>query len=231
MSREAHMIAKLRALFPPLAWAFFTQVRNAIGISASLRIVDAIAACLVGPGPLELHAFEVKESRKDWQRELEDPDKSGAFRLFCTAFWIVVPAPWKRVVLHPSELRETWGLIEVGPGDPKVIVEARCRVAEPPTEDFLRALLAAADRRPGPGEEVNEAPRRLITRRLSRDLVGLECLHTAPRPLVKVAPRELPCVPCAEGRPPERAVIEAALEDASAEDLARYSAAITRRCA
>ena len=43
--------------------------------------------------------------------------------------------------------------------------------------------------------------------------------HVEPRPLSKVLPRTLPCHGCKDGRPSVWAYIEAALADATPEDL------------
>jgi hypothetical protein len=87
----------------------------------------------------------VKLTRKDFLSELEQPEKSGPLHLFCSSWWLVVPAPWKDVLLCLGELPVGWGLLEVGTGEPRVVVGRPERAdAEEPTPGFLKALLRSA---------------------------------------------------------------------------------------
>lgn len=228
-ARKADPCAGLRALYSSPEWALCTQVRTSTGAVDVLRTADAIAVRLWGDGWC-IHGFEAKTSRADWLRELRRPEKSGPLKLFCSAWYLVVPAPWKHVVLSLTELPDRWGLIEVGTGAPHVVLKATERAAEEPSPGFVRALLRAATRADEVAPDVDDAPRVLITRPgLSRQHVGLACGHVAPRPLAKVMPRTVPCHGCADGRAADRAFIEAALEEASEEDLRDYGALIGRR--
>lgn len=223
-SDEQRLVAGLRRLYAAPEWALFSSVRSAIGSVEVLRIADAIAAHMwpTQVDAWKLHGFECKGTRADWQRERAHPEKSGPIKLFCSAWYVVVPAPWKHVVLSTSELPDRWGLIEIGTGKPNVVVTAAEREAEPPTPGFLRALLRVAAAEADEARDVAEldAPSMLITRpALSRSHVGLACGHVAARPLVKVMPPRLPCIGCAEGRPTDRALIEAAIDDASGDEL------------
>jgi hypothetical protein len=226
-ARKGDPCSGLHHLYPPPEWALFTEVRSSTGDVDVLRTADAIAVRMWGGG-WHLVGFEAKTSRTDWLRELRRPEKSGPLKLFCSAWYLVVPAPWKHVVLGPTELPDRWGLIEVGTGGASVVAAAAEREAEQPTPGLLRALLRASTR---PRESLEDAaPRVLITRpRLSREHVGLACGHVAPRPLAKVLPRAVPCHGCQDGRASDRAFIEAALEDATVEDLRDYASIIGRR--
>lgn len=51
---------------------------------------------------------EVKASRSDWLRELQEPEKAEAFTKYCTR-WYVVAMPG---VVKPEELTANWGLME-----------------------------------------------------------------------------------------------------------------------
>lgn len=230
--RAPSFLSSLRSLYAAPEWALFTEVRSSTGSTEILRTADAIAVHLWGGDRWRLHGFEAKASRADWLRELKHPEKSGPLKLFCAAWYLVVAAPWKNIVLHLRELPDRWGLIEVGTGGASIITAALERDAEEPTPGFLRALLRAADRGAEDltGEDVYDVPRVLITRpALSRQHVGLACGHVAPRPLSKIMPRSAPCFGCKDGRASDRAYLEAALEEATEEDLRDYAEMIDRR--
>jgi hypothetical protein len=226
-AEASRMIEGIREVFPAPSFAVFEQVPNTVG-PAVLRRADAFAVRLaIGPG-FDMQGFEVKTRRADLVRELRDPEKSAPFALFCRCWWLVVPAPWKRVVLTLSELPRMWGVIEVGTGDPLVVRAATERhEAERPDDNFVKALLGAAVRSVtrelrGAGD----AQPQPIVARLSRDFVALGCGHRALAPLDKPKNARpcLPCFACAEGLPYDTEVVAAALEAADPEQLMRYRA-------
>lgn len=90
-------------------WAFLEQVRNRTGYGGRERYADAIALNCYPSRGMELLGFEIKVSRGDWRRELEDPDKSCAIQKFCNRWWIAAPAG----VVQQGELPPTWGLVEL----------------------------------------------------------------------------------------------------------------------
>ncbi|WP_188197275.1 hypothetical protein [Nonomuraea sp. SYSU D8015] len=57
---------------------------------------------------LALDVHELKVSRADWLRELDNPGKADAWWPYCTRFWIVAPAG----VVQQNELPAGWGLME-----------------------------------------------------------------------------------------------------------------------
>lgn len=50
---------------------------------------------------------ELKVSRADWQRELDDPAKAEAWWPYCHEFWIVAPDR----LIDPAEMPDGWGLM------------------------------------------------------------------------------------------------------------------------
>jgi hypothetical protein len=229
-ARSVSFLSALRSLYATPEWALYTEVRSSTGCCETLRIADALAVCMWG-GAWRIHGFELKASRADWLRELRHPEKAAPIKLFCASWFLVVMAPWKRTVMSLTELPDRWGLLEIGTGGASIVSPAAEREAEEPTGSFLRSLLRAAAREP---EDLDTdgagAPRVLVTRpHLSRTHVGLVCGHVAPRPLAKVMPHSLPCVACLEGRPTDRAYIEAALADATEEEQRAYAELISGR--
>jgi hypothetical protein len=87
------------------------QVRNAAGFSAT-RSFDAVAVSLWPSRGMEIHAFEVKCSRSDWQRELADPAKADDAAKLVDRFWVVGP----RDVIPEDEVPAAWGLIHISGG-------------------------------------------------------------------------------------------------------------------
>lgn len=131
------------------AYAFIPQVRNAAGFDAS-RTIDAYVMALWPSRGLTLTAFEIKSSRSDWVRELHKPEKAEAFCRLADFFYLVVS---DKVIVHPGELPETWGLMVPHGKGLRVEVEApalRDLSAKPRPlppafgRSFLAALLRAA---------------------------------------------------------------------------------------
>jgi hypothetical protein len=223
------MIEKLRSIYSlDTGWVLATEVRSATGRVEGLRVADAVAVSVWPSMGLEIHGFELKVSRKDWQAELAQPAKAREIGRFCSRWYLVVPAPWKNVVTSLSELPEGWGLITIGTGGAEVVREAEERQAQEPTPAFLQALLRAGAR--GSAVEGTSAPLVRITRpHLSRTLVGLACGHTAPAPMAKKMPLSVQCWSCAEGRPSDLEMVRAFLEEASPEVLAEVSREVEER--
>lgn len=226
----SHLLDAVRAIYT-CGWAMFTEVRNTTGTSHDvLRYADAIAVDLWPSSPegWRIHGFEVKRTRKDWRNELKNPAKSAPIKLFCAAWYVVVPAPWTNILLSLSNIPDRWGLIEVGTGGAEIILQAGERQAEPPTAGFVRSLLRAASKGAVEAPPGNDAPLVPVTRPyLSKRRVGLACGHAAPC-LAKVRPERLRCEACVV-RAPTDAEIEAAIAEATLEDLDRLAALIADR--
>ncbi len=74
------------------------------------RVVDYLVLDTYGAG--DLHGFEVKVTRSDLLAELRQPEKSGAWRVYCDMWWLVVPD----AALAAGVLPDGWGLLAPGPG-------------------------------------------------------------------------------------------------------------------
>lgn len=222
-AHPAHLIHRLtERLYSADRWGLLPDVRNTVGMSDVIRYADAVAIDYGCTDRLRIHGFEVKVSRKDWERELDHPEKSAPFQLFCDAFWLVVPDPVSKILLSVElELPARWGLIAVGTGGARVIERALEREAEQPPPGFILSALRNA-LRTSERQEAGDAPTVAINRpRLSRDHVGLVCGHVAPRPMGKVLDLSIPCHGCLEGRPTDHEYLEAALLDETREDRER----------
>lgn len=144
---EANVLAALAARYPKPAWAFLPQVRNGTGWTRNERYADALAFSLWPSRGLELHGFEIKVSRSDWQRELADPAKADTFSRHADRWWVVAP---EGVVL-PGELPATWGYVVATLRGDKVVLATRTNAPITPDVDrlpksFVASVLRAAQR-------------------------------------------------------------------------------------
>lgn len=130
-------VTALRDRYPRGQFALMEQVANATGWAAR-RWADAVAISLWPSRGLTISGFEIKISRSDWKRELEDPAKSSEVQSFCDDWWIVAPAG----LIQVSELPPTWGLIEVDEKKKARIKHQAPKLeAKPLTRSFLAAVL------------------------------------------------------------------------------------------
>jgi hypothetical protein len=56
-----------------------------------------------------IDAHEIKVSRGDWLRELDDPAKAQAWWPYCSRFWVATPPG----IVRQEELPDGWGLMEM----------------------------------------------------------------------------------------------------------------------
>ena len=160
------------------------QVADHTGFRAS-RWLDAMAFGLWPSRGLEIHGIEVKVSRADFRREIENPKKADATAARCDRFWIAAPAG---IVdpLHLESLAPSWGLLEVvdDRGGRKVRTTKKAERIDqqkPIDRDFLAAVLrripsvtdAAREEIRAEVEAANEhRVAELVERDLSRETAG-----------------------------------------------------------
>lgn len=131
----------LREKYAAPAWAFFEEVRDRTGFvgSKSNRYCDALALSLWPSNGLELLGFEIKVSRGDWRRELNDPAKADEFQRWCDRWYVVAPEG----IVPRDELPSAWGLMEVpakGRTKLKVVVQAEKLAPASLDKSFVVAL-------------------------------------------------------------------------------------------
>lgn len=134
----------LRERYCKPEWAIFFEVANSTG-ARHLRYADAVAMNLFPSRGLEIHGFEVKVDRRDWIKELKNPDKAEAVFKYCDRWWVVATEH----VVRPDELPSTWGLIEAKNG--KLRQDVIAPLLKPVRLD--RAFAAALIRRAGERDE------------------------------------------------------------------------------
>jgi hypothetical protein len=108
----------------------------------SLRRCDLVYIGLTPSRGLGIDAHEIKATRADWLRELDNPAKAAPWWECCTRFWIVAPAG----VVDPAELPEGWGLMHP-PRTGRRFKIVRAAAAKEPqlTMALLAELLRRAD--------------------------------------------------------------------------------------
>lgn len=143
----------LRLRYSPPEWAFLEQVANGTGMTAH-RHADAVAMSIWPSRGLELHGHEVKASRNDWLKELQNPAKAEAVCQYCDRWWIVAG---DKAIVKDGELPPTWGLIAPRGDALTVIVQAPALTPQPITKPFLGALLRRAAEWKPSKEELKKA--------------------------------------------------------------------------
>lgn len=92
----------------PEQWIVVSEVPDATSFDKG-RSADAIAfGCWKSAG-LGIHGYEIKVSRSDWTRELQQPQKAAGFIKRCTFWWLICPEG----VANVAEMPHDWGLKEV----------------------------------------------------------------------------------------------------------------------
>lgn len=118
------------------AYEMLREVRNATGYRDEMRSADALVISCWPSRGVWFGGVEVKVSRSDWTRELDDPAKSHAIQRWCSYWWIATPAG----IVKPGELPEKWGHIEVTESTARVVAIAPRLEAEPPSATFVASV-------------------------------------------------------------------------------------------
>lgn len=138
--RTEQVKAALRGRFHQPEWALFFEVADGTG-AAQRRWADAVAMNMFNSRGLAVHGFEIKVSRSDWRRELENPAKADSIAGFCDHWSIAAP----KGMIDVDELPPTWGLFEVDADLAIVQKKAPARLdAIPMTKSFVAAFLRSA---------------------------------------------------------------------------------------
>lgn len=140
MMKTSDIKAALRRYYKPAEYALMFEVGNTTGAGVS-RHADAVAMNLWPSRGLLIEGCEIKVSRSDWRRELDNPAKAEAIQRFCDQWWVVAPEG----IVHEIEVPALWGLRTVGANlMVKTVKQAPKLSAEPPTKGFIAAMLRRA---------------------------------------------------------------------------------------
>jgi hypothetical protein len=134
-----HLLEAIRSQYPATqGWIVLPQVANATGAGRG-RTSDALAMNGWPSRGLELVGFEIKVTRQDWRRELEQPEKADPIYQYCDGWYLVTPDDV--VVVRGQELPSTWGHLVAGRQGVKVVKVATKLQPKPMDRSFLAAII------------------------------------------------------------------------------------------
>lgn len=144
----------LRERFKAPEAVLLEEVGDGTGF-ACRRHLDAISmGCWPSTG-LDLCGYEIKVSRSDWRKELDQPEKAAPFLEFLDAFWVVAPPG----IVKLEELPQGWGLMEPTRNGSRLKTARRSELRPegekpaPPDRHFLASLLRKANDARAPNEK------------------------------------------------------------------------------
>ena len=155
MPTEQELFEAIRKSRDP--WAVLPQLANGTGRHAS-RTADAVAMSLWPSRGMEVHGFEIKVSRSDWQRELSMPEKAESIFAYCDRWFVVVPVGSN--IVRDSELPRTWGLCEVNAdGELSVTLPAPTLTPQPLDRTFIASVMRSLQKCQAPQSRLDDAKR------------------------------------------------------------------------
>lgn len=172
-------------------WAMFLELNIGTGARGG-RWIDLWVVNMYPSKGNKKIAYEIKVSRGDFLRELEDPAKRSGAEACSNECYFVAPAG----LINPQELPEGWGLIELTTSGLRKKVVAPYREVKLP-ESFIYSILRRSGRaekqNPPPVEVMNELMRLRRLQNVIKEEIGYfyaadpaqfrEYLKTQTRPL------------------------------------------------
>jgi len=134
---ENSVLDRLTYLFPETSHVILRGVRNATGFPRQVRTADALVLSTWPSRGLWMAGVEVKISKSDYRKELEDPTKAHEFHRFCHFWYVATP----KGLLDGLVIPETWGHIEVQKDRAKVVKTPIQQTPIPITMAFLCSIL------------------------------------------------------------------------------------------
>lgn len=133
--------ARLAERYSGVEWAFFLQVPSSTGGAA--RTADAVAMSVWRSRGYYFVGFEIKASRADWLRELQNPKKADPIAKMMHQWYVVVG---HEDFIRPGELPQAWGLLVPYQKTLKVAKEAERQEPDGISYAFVASLLRRASR-------------------------------------------------------------------------------------
>lgn len=123
--------------FDSKAYALLWEVGNGTGMNCN-RHADAIAMSLWPSRGLTLSGIEIKASRSDWIKEMNDPAKAEAVLQYCDQWYMAIG---DSSIIKDGELPEGWGLLIPNGSGMKVKVKPKQLSPIPIDRGFLAAIM------------------------------------------------------------------------------------------
>lgn len=179
------VMALLRKRYKEGGYIVAENVSSAVDGPVNRRCDAMAIGCWESQG-LPIHGFEIKVSRSDWLRELQDPAKAEAFIGLVDHWWLVVS---DRAIVR-DDLPAGWGMLaQAGTSHLRVVVPAPKRDPRPMTRgqvvSLMRAVEATTDRMVRAREETRAEQMRQIREHgstleiMERELANLRAVVTS----------------------------------------------------
>ncbi len=171
----ASLTSLIAQIYTSPEWAVFYEVANGTG-AAAMRRADAVA---LGVWPSRGHSligFEVKTDRRDWLRELANPEKAERVAAHCDSWYVVTSGP---EIAKVEELPRSWGLY-VANADRTKLVNKKVAVPYPDRDlnimrrSFAAAMLRKVNETMVPRAELSEIVEKRVKEALDRSREGHE---------------------------------------------------------
>jgi len=127
----------LKIKFSRPEWALFFEVGNGTGGNLK-RWADAVSMNMYPSRGLAIVGFEIKVSRSDMQKELEQPKKAEEVGKFCNHWYLVVP---KGLIQECDIIPDAWGILEYSEKGLRQTKKPKDLEAQPVTKAFVAAML------------------------------------------------------------------------------------------
>lgn len=137
---SSDICAALRERYKQPEWCLFFEVANGTGGNAK-RHADALAMNMYPSRGLAILGFEIKVSRSDLKRELDNPNKAEEVAQYCNEWWLAVP---KGLIKPDDNIPIPWGIIECDNGLLRVTKKAQPLEPKLVTKSFMAAVLRSA---------------------------------------------------------------------------------------
>jgi len=136
---EEEIFVMLKNTYPAGAYSVLQHVPTTTGIpEGKERYSDCLIFSHWPSRGVYITGVEIKCSKADLLRELNDPTKSEAFARYCKFWYIAAP----KGIVDVNELPDNWGLMETARSKMKVVKKAKENESvEPPPTGFTSAIM------------------------------------------------------------------------------------------
>jgi hypothetical protein len=168
--------AALAKRYPSPAWATFWEITNDAGFRGHRR-ADCVAMSLWPSRGLTVIGVEIKRDRRDWLRELGDPEKSAPIQKFCDHWYLAVS---DAKIVRDDEIPQTWGLLVLDGKKLVTVKEAPKLEPEALTRGFVAVLLRNGTKGMIPQAQIEEIVQQRLateTRQETRDVTTATAMY------------------------------------------------------